>query len=57
MYLYRGHSASVSLGKGVGVDKERNKKEIERRACSQKSDVPHTNSSMYFFPPWFLRKL
>ena len=57
MYLYRGHSASVSLGKGVGVDKERNKKEIERRACSQKSDVPHTNSSMYFFPPWFLREL
>ena len=23
--------------------------DIERRTCSQESDVPHTNSSMYFF--------
>ena len=28
MYLYRGHSASTSLGKGVGVDEESNKKMI-----------------------------
>ena len=25
MYLYRGHSASTSLGKGEGVDEESNK--------------------------------
>ena len=26
MYLYRGYSASTSLGKGEGVDEESNKK-------------------------------
>ena len=32
------------------VDKERKQqKDIERRVCSQKSDIPHPNSSMYFF--------
>ena len=34
---------------GRGVDEESNKNAIERRVCSQKSDVPHTNSSMHFF--------
>ena len=48
MYLYRGHSASMSIGKGEKVDEESNN-EIERRASSQKSDAPHTNSFMYFF--------
>ena len=28
MYLYRGHSASTSLGKELGVDEESNKKMI-----------------------------
>ena len=71
-YLYKGYSASMSLGKWVGVDKESNKKDIERRASSQKSDVSYTNSSctffLYFFqkctffcystfPYWFLMKL
>ena len=41
-----GHSASKSLGKVEGVDEDSNKK---RKVRSQKSDVPHTNSSMYFF--------
>ena len=51
MYVNRGHSARASLAKGEGVDEESNKeqKDIERRACSQKSDILHTNSSMYFF--------
>ena len=48
MYLFRGHSASMSIGKGEEVDEESNN-EIERRASSQKSDAPHTNSFMYFF--------
>ena len=26
------------------------KNDIRRRKCSQKGDIPHTNSSMYFFP-------
>ena len=26
IYLYRGHSGSTSFGKGVGVEKESNKK-------------------------------
>ena len=57
MYLYRGHSASTSLEKVEGVDKELNNKK-----CSQKSEVPHENSSMYFFSnsafsSWFLMKL
>ena len=50
MYFYRGHSARASLGKGEEEHEESNQeqKDIERRACSQKSDIPHTNS-MYFF--------
>ena len=43
MYLYRDHEASTSLQKGEGVDKESNKNDIERKAWSQISDVPHTN--------------
>ena len=31
------------------VDKKSDKYNIRRKASSQKSDVPHTNSSMYFF--------
>ena len=46
MYLYGGHSASTSVRKGEGVDKESKKGDIERRSYSQKSEVPHTNSSM-----------
>ena len=34
---------------GRGVDEESNKNDIERGACSQKSDVPRTN----FFYPFF----
>ena len=34
---------------GRGVDEESNKNDIERGACSQKSDVPHTNYFMNFF--------
>ena len=49
IHLYRGHSESTSLGQEEGVDKEISENEIERRACSQKSDVPNTNSSMFFF--------
>ena len=48
MYLYRGYSANISLGKGEEVDEERNKKQY-RGAYSQKIDTPHINSSMYFF--------
>ena len=33
---------------GERVDKEAINNDIESRACSQKSDVPHTNSSMHF---------
>ena len=46
MYLYKGDSTSSSLGKGERVDEESSKIDIEKRACSQKSDVPHTNFSM-----------
>ena len=46
MYLYRGQSASTSLSKGEGEDEESKKNDIERRVPSQKSDVPHTNSSI-----------
>ena len=49
MYLFRDHSASTSLGKGEREDDESSKNDIKRRAFSQESDVPHTNSSMYFF--------
>ena len=34
---------------GRGVDRESNKKRHKRKVRSQKSDVLHTNSSMYFF--------
>ena len=37
------------LGRGREKTKKATENDIERRACSQKSDVPHTNSSMYFF--------
>ena len=49
MNIYRDNSGSKSLRKKEGVDEESNKSDIERRACSQNSDVPHTNFSMYFF--------
>ena len=52
-YLHRGYSPNMSLGKGEGVDKESNKKDIEKRASSQKSDVLHTNSSCTFFLYFF----
>ena len=48
MYLYRGYSATTLLGKGEEVEKESSKNDIKRRAYSQKSDVSHTNSTMYF---------
>ena len=32
-----------------GVDKKLIKHDIRRRVCSQKSDVPHTSFTMYFF--------
>ena len=41
--------ANTPLGKGEGVDKENNKWQKERKARSQNSDVPHTNSFRYFF--------
>ena len=47
--LYSGNSASMSLGKGEGVDTESNTKDIESRESSQKSDARHTNSSFTFF--------
>ena len=31
------------------VDKESNKNDIDGKACSQKSDVSHINSSLHFF--------
>ena len=34
--------------------KKATKIDIERRACSQKSHVPHTNSSMYFFSMYYV---
>ena len=49
MYLYKCHSTSTSLGKVERVDKEINKNDIERRECSQKSDVPHTNAFLLGF--------
>ena len=49
MYVYRGHSASTSLGKGEEVDKESKKKMTLKGECAAKIDVPHTTSSMYFF--------
>ena len=33
----------------IEYTKKGTKKYIRRRACSQKGDVSHTNSSMYFF--------
>ena len=48
MYLYRNDSASTSLGNGERVDDESSKTDVERRAYSQESDFPHTNSFMYF---------
>ena len=49
MHLYSDHSASPPLGKGEGVDDESSKTDIERRAYSQESDFPNTNSVMHFF--------
>ena len=49
MFLYKGYLASTTLGKWKGIDKEGNKNNLERRDYNQKRDVPHTNSSMYFF--------
>ena len=34
--------------------KKATKIDIERRVCSQKSHVPHTNSSMYFFSMYYV---
>ena len=34
--------------------KKATKIDIERRACSQKSLVPHANSSMYFFSMYYV---
>ena len=49
------------LERGRKYTKKAIKSDIERRACNEKSDVPHTNSSMQFFfcnwiffPSWFL---
>ena len=61
-YLDSDHSASTSLGKGEGVDKESNEKWHRKEGCSQKSVVFHTNSCIYFFcnsifiSSWFLMK-
>ena len=38
----------MSLGKGKRVDEKMTKNDIEKRACSQKSDVPQATSFMYF---------
>ena len=63
MYLYRDDSSSTSLGEGVGVEEESNKKYIERRAYSQNSNVLTQMLLRTFFcnsisiPSWFLMKL
>ena len=50
MYLYRGHSASVSLVKEDGVDEESNKNMTQKRGRAvKKIDILNTNSSMYVF--------
>ena len=39
----------IGVDKREGVEEKTTKDNIEKRACSQESDVPHSNSSMYFF--------
>ena len=39
----------VGVDKREGVDEKSTKGDLRRRACSQKSDVHHINSFMYFF--------
>ena len=39
----------IGVDKREGVEEKTTKNNIEKRACSQESDVPHSNSSMYFF--------
>ena len=46
MYLWS-HSISTSLGKGG--ERVDGKRKRQKWACSQKSDVPHKNSSIYLF--------
>ena len=38
----------VRVDKWEGVDEKSTKSDLRRRACSQKSDVHHINSFMYF---------
>ena len=47
MYLYWGHSAITSLGKGSS--EESNKNWNWKEGVQSKSDAPLKNSSMYFF--------
>ena len=37
-----------SLGRRREKTKKATESDIERKACSEKSDVPHTDSTMYF---------
>ena len=47
MYLYWGHSGSTS--REGEQTKKATKNDMERRACRQKSNAPHTNFSVFFF--------
>ena len=49
MYLYRGHSASTSLGKGQGVDEKSNKKLYKKEVVQPKKwYLPHKFSYILF---------
>ena len=50
LFIFIGAIQQVRHWEGEEVDEEKaTKNDIKRRACSQKSDIPHTNCSMHFF--------
>ena len=51
LYVYIGAIQQLRhLRRGREWTKEATVNDIERKSFSQKSDVPHTNSSMHVFP-------
>ena len=50
MYLYRGHSASTSLGKGQGVDEKSNKKWHRKEVVQSKRWCPSHKYLYALFP-------
>ena len=50
MYLYRGHSASMSLEKGEGVDEESNKNLHRKEDVQSKKSCPSHRFFYALFP-------